>query len=116
MRNIRVPLLIGLGAVCASIVVTTASAAVDVDAAKKFARRNHCFKCHSVDRKEKDGPTYKSVAEKYRGKADAENVLLTHLSSGAKVKLRDGHEEEHRILENRNTKEIDNLIKWILSL
>ena len=72
-----------------------ASAAVDVEAAKGLARENNCFKCHGVE-KEKDGPAYKKVAEKYRGKAGAEERLVTHVTTGEKAKFPDGHEEEHK--------------------
>jgi cytochrome c len=93
-----------------------ASAAVDVDAAKAVARANNCFKCHSVD-KEKDGPTYKKVAEKYRGKAGAEERLITHVTSGEKAKFPDGHEEEHKNIKDKATpEEIKNMVGWILSL
>lgn len=91
-----------------------ASAAVDVDAAKVLARQNGCFKCHSVD-KEKDGPTYKKVAEKFRGKANAEERLITHITTGEKAKFPDGHEEEHKIIKTKDMVEIKNLIGWILS-
>ena len=93
----------------------TASAAVDVDAAKSLARENNCFKCHGVD-KEKDGPSYKKVADKYRGKADAEKRLITHLTSGEKAKFPDGHEEEHKIINTKDMGQIKNLVSWILSL
>jgi cytochrome c len=92
-----------------------ASAAVDVDAAKALARENNCFKCHGVD-KEKDGPSYKKVAEKYRGKPGAQERLVTHLTSGEKAKFPDGHEEEHKIIKTKDMGEIKNLVDWILSL
>ncbi|ADE12723.1 c-type cytochrome [Sideroxydans lithotrophicus] len=93
-----------------------ASAAVDVDAAKSLARENNCFKCHGVD-KEKDGPSYKKVAEKYRGKADAEAKLIHHVTSGEKAKFPDGHEEEHKNINGKASPEaIKNLVDWILSL
>ncbi len=114
MRNIKVQSLLAC-AMLGSMLSLGASAEVDVDAAKKLARRNHCFKCHGVDKKEKDGPTYHEVAEKYRGKANAEDTLVEHLSSGRKVKLRDGHEEEHRMVKT-SERETRNLVQWILSL
>lgn len=92
-----------------------ASAAVDVDAAKTLARENNCFKCHGVD-KEKDGPSYKKVAEKYRGKDGAEEKLIHHITSGEKAKFPDGHEEEHKIIKTRDVAQIRNLVNWILSL
>ena len=93
-----------------------ASAAVDVEAAKTLARENNCFKCHGVD-KEKDGPAYKKVAEKYRGKAGAEEKLIHHLTSGEKAKFPDGHEEEHKNISGKASPEsIKNLVDWILSL
>jgi len=93
-----------------------ASAAVDVDGAKELARANNCFKCHGID-KEKDGPAWKKVAEKYRGKPDAEAKLIHHITSGEKVKFPDGHEEEHKNIQGKATPEaIKNLVDYILSL
>lgn len=93
-----------------------ASAAVDVDGAKELARANNCFKCHGVD-KDKDGPAWKKVAEKYRGKADAEAKLIHHITSGEKVKFADGHEEEHKNIKGKASPEsIKNLVDFILSL
>ncbi len=92
-----------------------AAAAIDVEAAKSLARENNCFKCHGVD-KEKDGPAYKKVAEKYRGKANAEDRLITHVTSGEKAKFPDGHEEDHKIIKTTDMGAIRNLVGWILSL
>jgi cytochrome c len=97
---------------------TRAYADPDVEAAKALARQNNCFKCHSVE-KEKDGPAWKKVAEKYKGKADAEARLIEHITSGEKAKFPDGHEEEHKIVQTTPPKDagqIKNLVDWILSL
>lgn len=105
-------------AVAATLMLTIsahASAAVDVDAAKALARENNCFKCHGID-KEKDGPSYKKVAEKYRGKAGAQEKLIHHITSGEKAKFPDGHEEDHKIIKTKDMGEIKNLVDWILSL
>lgn len=96
----------------------TAMAGVDVDAAKALARQNNCFKCHAVE-KEKDGPAYKKIAEKYKGKDNAEARLIEHITSGEKAKFPDGHEEEHKIVQTSPPKDmaqIKNLVDWILSL
>ncbi len=95
-----------------------AMADVDVDAAKALARQNNCFKCHAAE-KEKDGPAYKKIAEKYKGKDNAEARLIEHITSGEKAKFPDGHEEAHKIVQTSPPKDmaqIKNLIDWILSL
>lgn len=89
--------------------------AVDAVAAEKLARQEGCLRCHGIDRG-KDGPAYKKIAEKYRGKADAEARLVKHLSSGEKVKFEDGHEEEHKIPKTKDQEQLKNLMQWILSL
>jgi len=89
--------------------------AVDAAAAEATARQNGCLKCHGVDKK-KDGPSYREVAAKYKGKAGAEERLYTHITSGEKAKFPDGHEEEHKIIKTKDKAEIKNLIQWILSL
>ena len=49
-------------------------------------------------------------------KADAESKLVSHLSSGRKVKFEDGHEEEHKIPKTKDEAQLRNVIQWILSL
>jgi cytochrome c len=95
----------------------SAAGPVDVDAAKALAKQSNCFKCHSVD-KEKDGPTWRSVAEKYRNKPDAERMerLTTHITSGEMVKFQDGHQEHHTIVKTKDPAQISNLVRYILSL
>jgi cytochrome c len=109
---------LGLVLAVAIFLTPCSASAVDVDAAKALARQNNCFKCHGVD-KEKDGPAYKAVAEKYRGKDNAQTRLVEHLSTGEKAKYPDGHEEEHKIVQTsppKDMNQIKNLVDWILSL
>jgi len=86
----------------------------DTDAALKLARKNHCLRCHAVDKK-KEGPAYTFVADKYEGKPEAEEKVYQHLTSGEPVKLSDGHKENHKKPQSRSPEEIKNLVKWILS-
>jgi cytochrome c len=88
--------------------------AVDVDAAKALHKKNDCGKCHAAD-KEKKGPSLKKIADKYRGKADGEEKAIKNMTTGAKVKLDDGTEEEHKIIKTTDQAELKNLAQWILS-
>ena len=91
--------------------------AVDADAARKLAQQNNCLKCHAID-KDKDGPSFKKVAEKYKGKADAEKRLIDHITSGEKAKFPDGHEEEHKIVKTsppKDMEQVKNLVQWVLA-
>jgi len=109
--------LISLAAAALSGLWIGAHAEVDVEAAKALARQNNCLKCHAVD-KDKDGPAYNKVAEKYKGKANAETRLIEHIMSGEKAKFPDGHEEEHKIVKTSPPKDmaqIKNLVQWILA-
>jgi len=99
----------------ATIMTPAQAASIDADAAKSLAKKNDCFKCHAVD-KTKKGPSYKKVALKYKGKADAEAVLIKNVTTGPKVKLEDGTEESHKIIDTKDQAEIKNLVGWILSL
>jgi len=86
---------------------------VDIAAAEGLAKKSGCLTCHSVAQK-KDAPSYKSIAEKYKGKADAEATLFKHLTTNPKVKV-DGKEETHDSLKTKNEAETRNVVKWILS-
>jgi cytochrome c len=91
------------------------AADVDADAAQALAKKNDCFKCHAID-KTKKGPSYKKVAAKYKGKtAEGEEKILKNITTGPKVKLEDGTEEEHKIIDSKDPKAIKNLIDWILA-
>ena len=101
---IPVVLLLGSGVVRAE---------VDADAAQALMKKSNCGKCHALDKK-KDGPPYKKTAEKYRGKADAEQKLYTHLTTNPKVKV-EGKEEEHTSLKTKKEADVRNVVRWILS-
>ncbi len=97
----------------AALWIGVAHAAVDEAGADGLMRKSGCFKCHSISAK-KDGPSYKSVAEKYRGKPDAQAALYKHLTTHPTVKV-DGNEEKHASLKTTNDAEIKNVIEFILS-
>ncbi len=91
-----------------------ASAAVDESAAWETLKRNECTKCHAVD-KTKKGPSYKKVAEKYKGKSDAREKLLYNVTKEPTVKLEDGTEQKHKVIDTDDPKELNNLFDFILS-
>ena len=97
----------------ALLAINGTAQAVDTEAAEALAKKSKCFTCHSVDKK-KDGPSFKSTAEKYKGKADAEQTLFTHMTTNPKVKV-DGKEETHDSPKTKNDAEMKNLVGWILS-
>jgi cytochrome c len=106
--------------VVVAVCLSTSAFAVDADAAKQLAKQNNCLKCHNlaVESADKDGPPYKKVAEKYKGKANAEARLVEHITSGEKAKFPDGHEEEHKIVKTSPPKDmaqIKNLVQWVLA-
>jgi cytochrome c len=87
--------------------------AADDAAAEALAKKSKCLTCHSVDKK-KDGPSYKEVAAKYKGKPDAEAKLFTHLTTHPTIKV-DGKEEKHESLKTTDDAEVKNVVAWILS-
>lgn len=106
---------LGLATAMALLLSASAGAAVDEEAAKALAKKNDCFKCHAVD-KTKKGPSYKKIAAKYKGKeAEGETKMIKHMTSGAKVKLEDGTEEDHKIIDTKDPAQLKNLTAWILT-
>jgi cytochrome c len=89
------------------------AASVDEAAAEAIMKKSGCFKCHSVSR-EKDAPSYKEIAKKNKGKADAEQKLYTHLTTNPKVKV-EGKEETHDSLKTKDEAVIKNVVGFILS-
>ena len=100
-------------AICGLMTVSIAYAQVDDEAAQALMKKSGCFKCHSVDKK-KDGPAYRTVANKYKGKPEAEEKLFKHVTTNPKIKI-DGNEEDHKALQTKSEPEIRNVVHWILS-
>ncbi|MDA3913456.1 c-type cytochrome [Oleiagrimonas sp.] len=101
-----------------SVATAVNASGPDEDAAKSLARSNNCFKCHAISR-DKDGPGWKKVAEKYKGNPAAEAKLIHHLNSGEMVKLADGSMVHHEIIKTdppNDAAQVKNLVDWILSL
>ena len=97
-----------------SVSTNVMAADINVDAAMALAKKNDCFKCHAIE-KTKKGPSYKKIAAKYKGKADGEEKVIKNFTTGPKVKLEDGTEEDHKIIDSKDAKELKNLAQWILS-
>jgi cytochrome c len=92
----------------------SASAQVDAAAAEKIFKENDCHKCHH-ETKAKKGPSLKKTSAKYREKKLDEKEAIKHMTSGKKVKLDDGTEEDHKVLDTKDPKVLSNVAKWILS-
>ena len=89
-------------------------AAVDADAAQALFKKNDCSKCHSVD-KTKKGPSLKSIASKYKGKADGQASVIKNITTGPKVKLDDGSQEDHKVIDTKDPAALKNVADWILA-
>jgi cytochrome c len=87
-------------AVVASFALAAAGAA---NAQEALAKSSGCMNCHDVSTK-KVGPAFKEVAAKYKGKADAEGMLSTKLTSGQ------GHPAV-----KASADDVKSLVKWVLS-
>jgi cytochrome c len=103
-----------LAIACGLMGAFAAQAAPDPEAAQAIMRKSDCFKCHAVDKK-KDGPPFKEVAKKYKGKSEAEDKLVKHITTSPSVEI-DGKKEEHRAIKTKDAGEIKNVVQWILSL
>jgi len=103
-------------AVAATMMLTAAmahAASVDEAAARALMKESDCFKCHSMTR-EKDGPSYKEISKKLKGKPNAEQELYKHLTTNPTVKV-DGKEEKHKSLDTKDEAAIKNVVQFILA-
>jgi len=67
-------------AVATGLAWSPISFAQDAKAGEGVIKSSGCLKCHSVSA-DKDGPSYKSVAAKYKGQADAQAKLTKFVGS-----------------------------------
>jgi len=80
------------------------AAASAVNAQEALAKSSGCLNCHATDTK-KMGPSFKDIAAKYKGKADAQATLETKLSSGK------GHPAV-----KASADDVKSLVKWVLAM
>ena len=78
--------------------------AAAADAQEALAKSSGCLNCHAVDSK-KVGPALKDVAAKYKGKGDAEAMLVNKLSKA------EGHPSVKASPDDTKA-----LVKWVLSM
>jgi cytochrome c len=68
-------------AFAATFLAMGAAHAVDAAAAKALAAQKACLACHAVDKK-LVGPSFKDVAAKHKGQADAQAKVAARIKSG----------------------------------
>jgi len=98
-----IKIALAAASICVFGLVGTASAAPDAAAAEATVKAEKCAKCHDVA-KDKKGPSFKTTAAKYKGKADAEATLTKFLSTGP---------DDHATV--KDAKAAKNLAGWILA-
>src|SRR4051812_7995653 len=59
-----------------------APVALAAEDASALAKSSGCLNCHAVDATKKAGPGFKTVAEKYKGQADAQATLVGKIADG----------------------------------
>jgi len=115
MKSKTISTLFGMAAASVAMSLSApASAAMTEADVEPFLKKAGCFKCHAMD-KTKKGPSYKKIAEKFKGKPDAEEKVIKNLTTSPKVKLEDGTEEEHKEIEVKDKADLKVITKWILT-
>ena len=107
-------LLFTLTVACGLMTVSVANAEVDAAAAQALVKESGCLACHAVD-KTKSASSFKDVAKKYKGKADAQDKLVKHITLKPMVE-KDGEKMPHKALKNTDPAAAGNVVQWILSL
>jgi len=85
----------------------------NVAQAEALLKKSGCTKCHSVSA-DKEGPSFKKIAAKYKGKADGEATVTRQITTNPKMKI-DGREELHDALKTKDQAEVKNAVAYILS-
>jgi cytochrome c len=94
-----------VAAVFCAAFAATASAGPTED----LITKEKCSKCHT-EKTTKKGPSWASVAEKYKGNAEAPNKIFLQLKNGGKV----GDEDDHKKVTASDA-EIKEIVKVVLS-
>lgn len=74
-------------------------------AQEALAKSSGCLGCHNVEGAKKMGPSFKDVAAKHKGEADAEAVLCAKVLAG----------KAHPTVKVSES-DVKSLVKWVLTL
>lgn len=77
--------------------------------AEDVIAKEKCSKCHTA-KTTKKGPSWASVAEKYKGNAEAPNKMFLQLKNGGKV----GDEDDHKKVDASDA-DIKAIVQIVLS-
>jgi cytochrome c len=78
--------------------------------AEDIIEKEKCHKCHT-DKTTKKGPSWASVAVKYKGNAEAPNKIFLQLKNGGKV----GDEDDHKKITGASDADIKAVVQVVLN-
>jgi len=102
---------ISLVAMASAIILPLSGHAQDEGKAQATMKASGCSKCHSVSA-DKDGPSFKATAAKYKGQADAAAKIEGELKNG--VMKVDGKDVKHAVAKGSDA-DVKNVVAYILS-
>jgi len=86
--------------------------AVDAAQAELLMKQNKCSSCHHPT-KTKTGPSLAKMAEELKAKPDAEQFIITQITTGPEVEI-DGEKEKHKKIKETDPAKLKNLAQWLL--
>lgn len=93
------------------LVLACAPAGADNEG-KALVEKNDCMTCHKIDAK-LIGPSYKEVAQKYKGQVDAKPMLVEKIIKGGAGVWGQVPMTAHPALSEEDA---EKMIRWVLSL
>ena len=90
--------------VVAAVAALAIAAAGAANAQEDKAKAAGCMNCHAVDTK-KVGPSFKDIAAKYKGNADAEAKVVGEITSG----------KGHPAIK-ASPDDVKAIVKWVLAM
>lgn len=110
--TMRKPLIALLMSLTASLAMAAEGGAPDEAKAMDLAKANGCLSCHAKAEKIV-GPSYASVAEKYKGDADAVPSLMASVRNGSKGKWGRIPMPGHSSMDEQ---ELKTIVQWIMTV
>ncbi|MDE2370034.1 MAG: hypothetical protein KGN16_13775 [Burkholderiales bacterium] len=82
--------------------------------AEDIIEKEKCHKCHTATTTKK-GPSWASLAEKYKGKADMPPKLIQMLKTGVPLSGKTGEDDQHKKLAGVSDADLKAIVDIVLS-